>query len=283
MNGSFRDNFEEFTRTQIENIAGHAVDVVLIRPDGSEVNTQLMISLVDDSNADRIIIGSFRQRDHRQLARWSSLTTELLELLAHAPIGDPPAERLLSTLGTRLGWDVTTMWGLSGFNTLICRRVWTRDPSRTLAFVEEKSKDPRSGSEGMPRWVFEHGDPLWVPNLADDPRFTTDAAAHDGLRSAYAFPVRYHGVCVGVVKMLSLEVHEREPGLVELMDAIGDQLGELLHASAQASEREELVTELRAVRRSHENSPWRHTCPVGDNRLPRDDRTPGRSLRARPG
>ena len=252
MNRSFAIDFEDFARTRIEDIVGNRMDVVFTRPDGGEVNTQLMVSLVNDSNGGRVIIGLLRQRDHRQLARWSSLTTELLELLAHAPIGDPPAERLLSTLGTRLGWDVSTLWALSGFNTLVCRHVWTRDPSRTLAFVEEKSRDPRSGSEGMPRWVFEHGDPLWVPNLADDPRFTTDAAAHDGLRSAYAFPVRYHGVCVGVVKMLSLDVREREPGLVELMDAIGDQLGELLHASAQASEREELVAELRAVRRSHE-------------------------------
>jgi PAS domain S-box-containing protein len=252
LNGSFTANFEEFAQTQIHQIVGHRLDTVMARPDGSEVNAELTISLVDDIDTGRIIVGLVRLMDHRQLARWSGLTTELLELLAHAPIGDPPAERLLSTLGTRLGWDVSTLWALSGFNSLVCRHVWTRDPSRTLAFVEEKARDPRSGSEGMPRWVFEHGDPLWVPNLADDPTFTTEAAASDGLRSAYAFPVRYHGVCVGVVKMLSLDVRERDPGLVELMDAIGDQLGELLHASAQASEREELVTELRAARRSHE-------------------------------
>ena len=116
----------------------------------------------------------------------------------------------------------------------------------------EKAADPTSGSEGLPRWVLEHGEPLWVSDLMGDRRFMTDSLVEDGLQSAYAFPVRHHGACVGVVKMLSRLPRERDPSVVELMDAVGDHLGELLHASAQATERQQLVEELLEARRRNE-------------------------------
>ena len=52
--------------------------------------------------------------------------------------------------------------------------------------------------------------------------------------------------------MLSRRPRERDPSVVELMDAVGDHLGELLHASAQATEREHLVEELLEARRRNE-------------------------------
>ena len=85
-----------------------------------------------------------------------------------------------------------------------------------------------------------------------DRRFMTDALVQDGLQSAYAFPVRHHGACVGLVKMLSRHQRERDPSVVELMDAVGAHLGELLHASTQAAEREHLVEELLEARRRNE-------------------------------
>ena len=176
----------------------------------------------------------------------------MLEILADAPVEEPPSERILSTLGRRLDWDVTTLWAVSADQDLVCRHVWTRSPNIAPAFTQEKADDPTSGSEGFPLWVLEHGEPLWVADLAADQRFVTDALVEDGLQSAYAFPVRYHGAVVGIIKMLSRHARERDPSVVELMDAMGDHLGELLHASAQATERQHLVEELLEARRRNE-------------------------------
>jgi serine/threonine-protein kinase RsbW len=100
--------------------------------------------------------------------------------------------------------------------------------------------------------VIEQDEAIWVSDLRRDERFMTNALAHDGLRSAYAFPIRYRGACVGVVKMLSRHGRARDPALVELMDVVGSQLGELLHASTQANEREQLLEELLEARRRNE-------------------------------
>jgi PAS domain S-box-containing protein len=252
MSAPFEHGFESFVRSQADDLVGRQLPAAIRRADGTEVHTDLVISIFDHPLAGRVVVGIFRARDDRRLQRWSQLTSELLEILADAPIDNPPAERLLSTLGRRLDWDVTTLWALSANQQLICRHVWTRTPVIAPAFAREKAGDPTSGSEGLPRWVMEHAEPLWVPDLMGDRRFMTDALKRDGLQSAYAFPIRYRGACVGVVKMLSREQRERDPSVVELMDAVGGHLGELLHASSQAAEREQLVDELLEARRRNE-------------------------------
>ena len=45
-----------------------------------------------------------------------------------APIDDPPAERLLSTLGRRLGWDMTALWTVTPRQDLVCHDAWVKDP-----------------------------------------------------------------------------------------------------------------------------------------------------------
>ncbi len=248
---TMRKGYEEFLHTRANDLVGRRLDAVLKRADGSDVNAELVMSIFDHPLAGRVVVGILRPRDERKLQRWSELTSELLEILADAPIDEPPAERLLSTLGRRLDWDVTALWTLSANQELVCRHVWTRTPTVAPAFAREKEADPAS-SDGLPRWVMEHGQPLWVPDIATDRRFMTDALEKDGLQSAYAFPVRYHGACVGIVKMLSRHPRERDPSVVELMDAVGENLGELLHASAQATERQQLVEELLEARRRNE-------------------------------
>ncbi len=252
LTGTFRGGFAAFMQAQSNDLLGRRLSTPIRCADGSEIDTDVVLSTFDHPLAGRAVVGIFRPRDDRRLRRWSELTTELLEMLADAPANDPPAERLLSTLGRRLDWDVTTLWALSATQQLVCRHVWTRSPSTAPAFAQEKASDPTSGSEGLPRWVIEHGEPIWVPDLRRDSRFMTEALGRDGLQSAYAFPIRYRGACVGVVKMLSLHGRERDPSVVELMDAVGSHLGELLHASTQASEREQLLEELLEARRRNE-------------------------------
>ena len=204
-------DYGAFIRSQAQNLVGRRLDAVIKRADGTDVDTELVISIFNHPLAGPVVVGILRARDEKKLQRWSELTSELLEILADAPIDEPPAERLLSTLGRRLDWDVTTLWAISTNQELVCRHVWTRTPTMAPAFAQEKAGDPTSGSEGLPRWVIDHGEPLWVPDLISDQRFVTDALGKDGLQSAFAFPVRYRGACVGIVKMLSRHQRRARP------------------------------------------------------------------------
>ncbi len=246
------DDYRTFVHSHAADLVGRRLDVDIKRADGTDVRTELVISIFDHPFAGPVVVGILRPRDEKKLQRWSELTSELLEILAEAPVDEPPAERVLSTLGRRLDWDVTTLWGLSPGQELVCRHVWARTPGIAPAFTREKADHPTSGGDSLPRWVMDHDEGLWVADLVADGRFVTDALVEDGLQSAYAFPVRYHGACVGIVKMLSRHARERDPSVVELADAVGDHLGELLYASAQAIERQQLVEDLLEARRRNE-------------------------------
>ena len=104
-------------------------------------------------------------------------------------------------------------------------RVDTHPDDRTRLRPGEGGATRPAGAKGLPRWVMEHGEPLWVTDLAADRRFVTDRWCEHGLQSAYAFPIRYHGACVGIVKMLSRHQREHDPSVVELMDAVGGPPG----------------------------------------------------------
>ena len=234
-------------------------------------------------SAGRVVVGIFRSRDDRRLQRWSELTSELLEILADAPIDDPPAERLLSTLGRRLDWDVTTLWALSANQELVCRHVWTRTPVIAPAFAREKAVDPTSGSEGLPRWVVEHGEPIWVPDLMRDralhDRRTGQGRAAERLRLPHPLPGR---VCRGR--------QDAEPPAARARPLGGGADGRRRRPSRRAAARVRAGRRARAAgRRAPRGAAPQRVPAPGDpgalrgRRLPRDGRAPGPGLGPRDG
>lgn len=244
--------FEAFVEATARRSAGKPVRVRLRRPDGTEVVVEVVLSVVDRPRAGRALVAVIRPRAGSPMARWQRLASELVEILTATAANEAPADRLLSTLGTRLHWDVATLWTSSSSGALSCQHVWRRGPDVAGAFVAEKAADPSSGSESIPRWVFDHQESLWVSDLGADPRFASEAVRRDGLTSAYAFPIRYRGSGVGVVKLLSRRRRDPDPELDEIMGAVSDQLGEILNAATLAAERKQLVAELEGVRRHQE-------------------------------
>jgi PAS domain S-box-containing protein len=248
------ERFEELFHHPGSPLTGERLDVAVVGRDGATIRVDLVLSVMDhlgDRPGGRVVFGTLRLRRDHQLRRWSLVTQQLLDALT-APSDEPPAERLLATLGDRLDWDVTTLWGLEPDGTLVCRAVWTRQDQPALAFLSEKRRDPTSGSDGLPRWVVEHGEPKWAADLSLENQLVTPASIVDGLHSACAFPVRYRGQLVGAVKMMSRDRRERDPDLVDLMGAVTGQVGEILRALEEAEQRDRLVEALEETTRRHE-------------------------------
>jgi PAS domain S-box-containing protein len=253
------DGFKGFVRTRAPELLGRRLPMVVKRADGSEIETELVLSMFEHESAGPVLVGICRPHDDKKLQRWSRLTSELLEIMQDAPLDDPPAERLLSTLGRRLGWDMTALWTVTPRHDLVCHDSWVKDsdlePDTGDGDADGGGADVQSthcGSEQLARLVIEEGRPLWITDVTKDARCAVDALAPRGLQSVYAFPVLYRGACVGVVELLSRQQRPRDRSVVDLMNAVAGHLGELLHASASQAERETLVEELLEARRRSE-------------------------------
>ena len=238
-------------------------------------------SIFEHPLAGTVVVGIFRPRDDRKLQRWSELTSELLEILGDAPIDDPPAERLLSTLGRRLDWDVTTLWALAA-TTSWCAGTCGRAarPSRPPSH-RRRPPTRRAGARGCRAGSSSTASPSGCPTWRSDWRFATDALAQDGLRSAYAFPIRYRGACVGVVKMLS-----RAPARARSIR--GRAHGRRRRPPRRVAARVGPGGRARAAARRAARGAAAQRVPAAGHpgalrgrRLPRDGRAPGPGLRAR--
>ena len=104
-------------------------------------------------------------------------------------------------------------------------------PGVAPSFAEEKAADPTSGSDGLPALGHrarraDLAEPTWRTTSASPVTgwYGTASRAPTPSRSATAATV------VGIVKMLGASPANRTFGVVELMDAVGGHLGELLHA-----------------------------------------------------
>ena len=96
---------------------------------------------------------------------------------------------------------------------------------------------------GLPGRVLADGRPVWISDLAADPAFLRrDQATAVGLRSAFAFPVLVGREVVAVLEFFSRSRIEPTGSFLEVVAAIGTQLGRVVERGRAAA----------ALRRSEE-------------------------------
>lgn len=175
-------------------------------------------------------------------------------LTAQAAIGRVLAEadsvrgtmsRLLEAIGRGLDWDVGAAWTLDReASVLRCVEVW-RAPSVESPAFEEATRDlaVRRGL-GLPGRVWASGEPAWIMNVAQEPNFVhAEIATQQGLRTALGVPIRWRDEFLGVLELFSRELRAPDEDLVQMMQAIGGQVGQFVERKrVEERLREEIVT-----------------------------------------
>src|SRR5438093_1032036 len=76
--------------------------------------------------------------------------------------------------------------------------------------------------EGLPGRVWADGEPVWIPDVVDDPNFPRIATARrEGLHAGFAFPIRLGGEVLGVVEFFSREIEQPDHELLQMTEAAG--------------------------------------------------------------
>jgi PAS domain S-box-containing protein len=277
--------FNGFVATGEAEILGVPVRVPTRLPDGSEVIIELVITAVSDPMApgSPVAVASIRRpadpdpdpdpdpepdldldlhsqtnesagAAHDEPDRHLHIAEQLLDILAEGSSGREVETRLLARLGQSLGWEVTALWRLdAATGQLRDPTLWRENEASFVNFCAASYATAMADGEGLPGRVLQRGHPIWIADLARDQQFRrSGAAATDGLRSAFAFPVEAKGRRLGVIEMLSVEPRPPDHDLVEVMATVGRHLGDFLAQAAETRERERLLTELEQARRSRE-------------------------------
>jgi phosphoserine phosphatase RsbU/P len=208
-------------------------DFSVVRKDGSILTAHVIDSPLQDDEGRLVGVASMsldltaRRRAETRLR----VQYELARTLGEARSLEEAIPRLLRPVCDALGWDIGAVWGLDMEGPgLRCVATWRSPESETRAFEELTAQTIFRKGVGIPGRVWATGRPEWIPDVVHDPNFTRAAvAAEVGIHGGFAVPIRRGSDVLGVMEFFASEViREPDTELLEMMDAVGSQVGQFI-------------------------------------------------------
>ncbi len=163
---------------------------------------------------------------------------EIAHALAASPSMAEGVPRVLGAVCQALGWEYGALWNVDQrARVLRCVGTWSLPSLNFKAFEDASRTSSFEPGVGLPGRVWASAAPAWIPDVLEDTNFPRAAiAARDGLRAAFGFPLVMDGEVRGVMEFFSREIRLPDPALLQLLGAIGSQIG-LFMAQRQAQDR----------------------------------------------
>ncbi len=161
--------------------------------------------------------------------------------------------RVLAALGDALQAKLGAFWTPSD-STLEVRTSWSAEPYEAAVW-EQLCRRHRLGlGSGIPGRAWRERGPSWTPDIDNDPTLPRqEGLLKLRVRSGFGFPVVIGTDVVGVVELFSARVEAPDDDVLELLRAIGTQLGQFIqHVRTQEQLRGQIEQQQRLARASAE-------------------------------
>lgn len=185
-----------------------------------------------------------RKRAEQRLQTQNSVTRALAEsnTLSEA------ASKVLQAVCEQLGWQVGDLWYVDQHNNVLCcADVYHLPTAHVPRFEATSHSRTFAPGVGLPGRVWTSGKAAWIPDVVRDSNFPrAPIAAAEGLHGALGLPIVLNGDVLGVMEFLSHEVRQPDEDLLQMMNAIGSQIGQFI----ERKRGEEFKTQLAEIVRS---------------------------------
>ncbi len=137
---------------------------------------------------------------------------------------------ILRAVCTTFGWQTGALWTVEPHLDLLqCVSVWHISPPSSPEFEAATRNHSFARGDGFPGRVWASGRPAWIPDItAGNTIPRAPAAARGGLRACLGFPIAVGGSVVGVMEFFSREIREPDQKLLEMLGALGSQIGQFI-------------------------------------------------------
>lgn len=141
------------------------------------------------------------------------------------------APRIIQFICDTLDWACGARWEFDeAAQALRCAETWGTAASGVeefLAVTQQQAPSKKLG--GLNRRAWAEGRPLWILDVTREEGFRrAPAALKAGLRTAFAFPVKFGAKVVGVFEFFSPALHQPDANLLECTTYIGSQIGQFV-------------------------------------------------------
>jgi transcriptional regulator with GAF, ATPase, and Fis domain len=140
------------------------------------------------------------------------------------------APALIQTICDSFDWQCGEIWQVSSeAEALTYLEGWHSPLIQLAPFVSESRQLTVSLGVGLPGRVWKSGNPAWIINLAADDNFPrVSLAERCGLKSAFSFPITVGDRTLAVMAFFSANMRQPDEELLQTMDSIGRQIGQLI-------------------------------------------------------
>ncbi|MGB0037105.1 MAG: response regulator [Candidatus Acidiferrales bacterium] len=193
---------------------------------------------------------TLRKRAERRLAAGYAIT----RVLADAETLDGASSLILKSICEGLGWELGAIWRVDeNADSLHCSDLWHPPQLEFPNFVKATREASFKKGLGLPGRVWATGQSNWIPDVRSEENFPRAAIGdQDGLRSAFAFPIRIGAQVMGVIEFYSREIRKPEDELLEMFDSIGSQIGQFIERRHAETELKHYADYLEAARQAQE-------------------------------
>lgn len=140
------------------------------------------------------------------------------------------APKILHSICKHLEWHVGALWRVDENGKVIhCVEVYHQPDIKVTQFETVSRECAFEQGIGLPGRVWESGKSIWIGDVVRDNNFPRAAvAAAEGLHGAFGFPIILNEEVLGVMEFFSHEIRRPEPELLEMMTALGSQIGQFI-------------------------------------------------------
>src|SRR2546423_5665550 len=183
-------------------------------------------NLLDDPAVRGIVVNSRDITDRKRLEQRLTIQYQAARILAESESLNVAAPRLLQVICESVGWDLGQLWIADReANLLRWVSTWQTASAETAEFKEASQHRPFTRGAGLPGRIWERGEPQWVSEIAAAKLPRSSLAEKSGLQSAFGFPIKLRDEVSAVMEFFAREIQTADPILLEVMVAIGNQIG----------------------------------------------------------
>ena len=158
------------------------------------------------------------------------LSTPSLACLREAPNLTSATPRILQAVCESLGWEVGAIWRVDKKEELLrCVEAWQLPSHKLSDFDRVTRARTFARGVGLPGRVWAKAESVCIEDVTLDDNFPRkDIAVKERLRGAMGFPILVGSEVLGVLEFFSRQIQKPDSRLLEMMGAIGSQIGQFI-------------------------------------------------------
>lgn len=227
------DFYQKLWRTVKEEKKPFIGEVKNRRKNGELYTAFIHISPIFDLNSKLIgFIGTEEDITENQRTK-SRLTAQYNMASILIENDDIPAiyKHILEIVCRNLDWDFGSIWELNHTrDQLYCTQTWHKPDVKNIDEFEQKTLVTTfPPAIGLPGRVWKDLKPAWIKDVVVDDNFPRKTEAiQANLHGGFAFPIKFRNGLLGVMDFFSHEIREPDQDILDMFDAVSNQIGQFV-------------------------------------------------------